>query len=172
MKIQRIKSRLEFLAHALAIETEAAERYATFADQMEVTNNPEVAGLFRKMAGHESEHARQIEMLAEGQELPHIAPWDYAWGSDNPPEGVDMSDTHYLMTPWQALTLILEAEQRAVTFFQNIVDSDVDEDTLSLAHEFLEEEQEHVDLIKVWRDRYPVPESGWDDDPDPPNQSE
>ena len=40
----------ELLAYSLAIEQEAAERYAELADQMEVHNNHEVAELFHKLA--------------------------------------------------------------------------------------------------------------------------
>ena len=50
----------EFMAQALAMEREAAQRYAEFADAMDVHNNPEVAALFRKMATIERKHAAQI----------------------------------------------------------------------------------------------------------------
>jgi rubrerythrin len=32
-----------------------------------------------------------------------------------------------------------------------------------------EEEREHVELVEKWLAKYPEPEAGWDDDPDPPN---
>ena len=38
------------LAHAMAIETEAVDRYEELADQMEVHNNPEVAAFFLRRA--------------------------------------------------------------------------------------------------------------------------
>ena len=39
----------EVMAQALGIERDAAERYSSLADVMEVHNNREVAELFRKM---------------------------------------------------------------------------------------------------------------------------
>ena len=39
-----------FLAHAHAMEVEAAERYRLFAGQMKVYNNPEIADLFARRA--------------------------------------------------------------------------------------------------------------------------
>ena len=48
------------MTQALAMETEAAQRYAEFADAMEMHNNREVAALFRKMADIEGRHAQQI----------------------------------------------------------------------------------------------------------------
>ena len=46
-----------FLAHAIALEVEAAERYEELADVMEVHNNPEVAALFRQMSEFSRRHA-------------------------------------------------------------------------------------------------------------------
>ena len=43
-------SHADFMARAYALELEASERYAQFADQLETHNNPEVAKLFRKLA--------------------------------------------------------------------------------------------------------------------------
>ena len=42
-----VASSAEFMAHAYAMEAEAAERYAEFADSMETHNNLEVASMFR-----------------------------------------------------------------------------------------------------------------------------
>ena len=40
----------ELMAYAYALEVEASERYADFADAMEMHNNREVAELFRKLS--------------------------------------------------------------------------------------------------------------------------
>ena len=52
------------MAHAYALEAEAAERYAEFAAAMENHNNREVAELFRKLARIE---LRPREQLLEEQ---------------------------------------------------------------------------------------------------------
>ena len=41
-----------------------------------------------------------------------------------------------------------------------------------MALELVEEEQEHVDLLKQWQQRFSRPEEGWDDDLDPPAMQE
>jgi rubrerythrin len=161
-----------FLAHALAIENEAVERYTTFAGQMDVTNNREVADLFREMARLEQLHASELEDRIGEAKLPEGASWEFDWPHGESPEAVDFSDTHYLMTPYQALTLVLQAEQRAVEFFEHVEQATGDDDVRKMAAEFAEEEREHVDLVRKWRDRYPPPEHDWDHDPDPPNQLE
>jgi len=161
-----------FLAYALAIENEAVERYTIFAEQMEVTNNKEVADLFREMARLEQLHADELEALVGDQSLPESASWEFEWPHGEPPESLDFSDTHYLMTPYQALTLVLNAERRAVEFFESVEASTADQDVRKMAAEFASEEREHVDRVRKWRERYPPPAKDWDDDPDPPNQLE
>lgn len=170
--MKRITTRADFLAHALAVEEEATERYAVFAGQMETTNNPDVASLFREMERLEGEHARAIESMIGDLELPRIEPWELDWGDMEQPEAIDYSATHYLMTPYQALTLVLKAEQRAVDFFQAVADGHAPPDVRTLAAEFADEEREHVAKVARWRERYPPPARDWDHDPDPPNELE
>ncbi len=161
-----------FLMYALAIENEAVERYTTFAEQMEVTNNREVAELFLEMARLEALHVAEIEKQIGDREMPEMAPWQYEWPDGTSPETVDSSDTHYLMTAYQAITLVLEAERRAVKFFEFVAGNCIDEKVREMAEKFAAEEREHVELVRKWRERYPPPERDWDEDPDPPNQQE
>lgn len=167
-----ITSKSDFLAHALAIEEEAAERYAVFADQMETTNNPDVATLFREMERLECEHARHIEEMIGSSDVARLNPWELDWGDGDAPEAVDFSDTHYLMTPHQALTLVLKAEKRAVKFFSAIAKGKADADVKRMASEFAKEEKEHVKWVKKWRKKYPPPGEDWAEDMDPPNAVE
>ena len=67
-----IRSTAEFFAQALAIEIEASDRYTLLAEQMEVHNNTEVAGVFRRMAQLEMQHhdeirARAGDLLVDGK---------------------------------------------------------------------------------------------------------
>lgn len=157
----------DFMAQAIAMEFEAVERYQELADAMETHNNSEVAALFRKMSVIESKHADQ--MLAEmgWSEIPpgtRAQPWE---GFESA-EVVPMDDVHYLMTPWHALQLALKAEQRAVRFFDAMVEAATTEPVRKAAQELLDEEREHVDLILNWLKKVPKPDTDWYEDPDPP----
>jgi len=156
------------LAHAYAIEVEAEERYTELADQMEVHNNLEVAAVFRKLARVEGLHAAQIKERAGDTELPHIPPWEYAWGSGESPEAGEVLEAHYLMTPHHALTLALHAEQRAFEFFDRLQKTAANEELRAMAAEFAEEEREHVQLVEELLARHPKPAKDWDEDLDPP----
>ena len=155
------------LAHARAIEAEALERYTELADQMETHNNPEVAALFRKMAHAEQLHVEKILERIGETELPHISPWAYQWLEAEAPESAS-GDVHYMMTPFHALNLALEAEKRARAFYARIVETATEEGILTLARELFEEECEHVRLVERWLAEVGEPEEDWSDDPDPP----
>jgi rubrerythrin len=165
-----VKDRSAFLMYALAIENEAVERYTIFAEQMEVTNNREVAELFREMARIETLHVTEIETQIGDREMPEMAPWEYEWPDSASPEAPDFSDTHYLMTAYQAISLVLEAERRAEEFYGSVARDCSDEEVRKMAADFASEEREHVEIVLKWRKRYPPPEQDWDEDPDPPNQ--
>lgn len=163
-----VKTRADLYAHALAIETEAAERYAMLADQMEEHHNAELAGLFRKLSGIEAKHAKEIEDRAADLDLPALDPWEYSWTGPDSPEALDVHEAHYLMTPHQALRLALKAEERAFAFFEGLAKTLDDPDLRPIIEEFAEEERDHVRLVKELLERYPPPAEGWDEDMDPP----
>ncbi len=158
----------ELLAHARAIEAEALERYSELADQMDTHNNRAVATLFRKLARAEQIHVEKILRRIGGADLPHIEPWAYQWLESEAPESAAAENVHYMMTPYHALNLALEAEQRAHAFYARVVETTAEGEILALARELLEEEREHVELIKRWLADVPKPEEDWSEDPDPP----
>ncbi|HRQ55847.1 MAG TPA: ferritin family protein [Azoarcus taiwanensis] len=165
-----IESVEQLLAHALAMETEAVERYNELADQMEVHNNPDVAQLFRKLAEIEQLHVHNVTELSEGVELPHIAPWDYAWETPESPESPSPSarEVHYLMQPYHAIALALKHERLGVEFYEKLASQSDREDVRKLASELRETEVEHVSLLEKWLARFEAPAKGWNEDPDPP----
>lgn len=155
------------MAQALAIEQEAAQRYAELADAMEMHNNGEVAALFRQMAAIESRHVAQLlrKMGWEHPPAPSVAP---AWEGFEGAETVAADDVHYLMRPWHALQLALRAEERAERFFGALARGADDPSIRTAALELQQEEHAHVELIRAWLARVPQPEPDWAVDPDPP----
>ena len=162
-------NRETLLAHAYAIENEAAERYQDLADQMYACNNTEVGDLFAKLAEIEAKHAAELS-LEHGAARTPMAAADYAWGNLESPEAIPFGEMHYLIQPHQALTLALAAEERALAFYKDVVNQAPTDDLRNLAQEFVLEEAEHVALVREWLQRYPEPEHDWDTDDDPPVQ--
>jgi len=161
----------DFMAQAYAMELEATERYAQFAEQLDTHNNREVADMFRKLSHIESLHAKRI---LEEMGWPSVPPMPaaYAWDEGEGPESAPLDAIHYLMQPYHALQLALACEQRAQKHFESILAGKAPKKVREAAAEMAEEEREHVRLIEAWLARVPQPSADWDEDPDPPGVSE
>ncbi len=157
-----------FLAHALAFENEAAERYDELADTMDVHRNKDVAQLFRRMANFSRMHADAVKGRASDVELPHFKPWQFQWKEAEGPEVAPVERTHYLMTPFHCLQLALHNERRGHEFYKSVADANADPEVKRLAEQMAEEELEHVQVLEEWLSRTPEPEPNWDQDLDPP----
>lgn len=161
----------DFMAQALVMELDAAQRYNEFADMMETHNNPEVGAWFRKMAVIEGKHAAQIMAERGWKEAPAHATTPVFEGFEAP-ESAPIDDVHYLMQPWHVLQLALANEERAERFFAHLASVATVESVRKAALELQEEEREHVALVKAWMLKVPQPDSNWDHDPDPPRNDE
>lgn len=161
----------EFMARAYTMELEATERYAQFAEQMEVHNNREVAELFRKLSAIEALHAKQILKAMGWPSLPAL-PVAYAWEGLEAPETAPFDAVHYLMQPYHALEIALRCEEQAQKYFEDIAAGTGPAQVKAAAHEMAEEEREHVELIRAWLAKVPQPVAGWDEDPDPPRMND
>ena len=161
----------EFLAHAVALEDESAERYEMLADAMEVHNNDEVAELFRKLMQFSEEHAQEVQTMSSGMTLPNIAPWDYNWNCPGSPENCDCFNDalDYLMTPYQALNLAIHNETRGRDFYAWVSCESPDPEVRRLAGEMASEEQEHVDLLQAMIANTDLSREAPLEDLDPPN---
>jgi len=166
-KAAPIASASDFMVHAYAMEAEAAERYAEFADSMEVHNNPEVAELFRKLSRIEQRHADQILEQMGWKQSP-VASANYRWEGTEGPETADPTELHYLMQPYHALQIALLNEKRARDFFAHLAKVTTNPGVRKGAREMEEEEAEHVHLIEEWLKRTPKPDPNWETDQDPP----
>jgi rubrerythrin len=153
----------EFMSLALAMESEAAQRYAELADAMEMANNVEVAELFRRMANIETGHARAVMAQMHWREyVPRGSP--FSEGPETPGEDA----VHYLMQPYHALELALACEERAERFYADLAAAVEDAEVREAARGLEAEEREHVALVRAWLARAEKPAENWADDPDPP----
>jgi rubrerythrin len=145
----------EFLAHAVAMEDEAAERYLELADMMEAHDNTEVAGVFRDMHRFSKLHGDSIRERVGDLELPRLKSWEYRWSS--PPEVGDEDGFDYLMVPFHALEYARDNEQRAMHYYREVATQADDPEVTRLAGEFSAEEQEHAKALERWLEQTPRP---------------
>jgi rubrerythrin len=158
----------ELLAHALAMETGAAERYSELADQMETHRKAAVAKIFRRLEQAEKARLGELTEMCSKFELPHIAPWDFKWSHSESPEAIDFTKVHYQLSVRGAILLAFEHERKAAEFYAGIALTTTDTEVQKLAHQFAEEEQQHLDWLETWLTECGPGDAQASDDPDPP----
>jgi rubrerythrin len=154
-----------FLAHAVALEQEAAERYLELADMMEAHHNDAVSGVFRSMTRFSEMHRDSIKLRVGSIELPQLKSWEYRWRS--PPEVGGEEGFDYLIDPYNALKYARANELRAMQYYRSVAEESTDPELKRLAGEFAHEETEHVTALDKWIELTPRPSTTWEDDPDP-----
>jgi rubrerythrin len=159
-----------FMAAAIAMEQEAAQRYEDFADAMEIHNNRDVAALFRRLASLEARHADELLAQRGWTSVPLVPRIAFEGG-----EGAETAPgdaVHYLMTPWHVLEFALANEERAVRFFAQLAARAGDDAVRSAALAMQAEEEEHVALVREWMAKVERPAPDWALDPDPPRYTD
>jgi rubrerythrin len=167
-QVTAIDSLPELLAHALAMETEAAERYGELADQMEIHRKAGVAAIFRRLEQAEKAHLGDLAELCARYELPHIAPWDFKWSHAESPEAIAFTKVSYQLSVREAILLAFEHERRAAEFYAGVAQNATDSEVRKLAREFAEEEQQHIGWLEAWLAECGPGDALAIEDPDPP----
>lgn len=142
----------ELLLHALIMEKEAVQRYQTLAEMMDLVGNTKVADIFSKMSKIEAKHVASIEERIADHDLPILTPSQYRWRGPESPENADSGRVYHLMNPRQAMSLALDCEEQAFSFFDDVVEDSRDEDVREMAAEFAVEEKQHVAWVREWID--------------------
>ena len=151
----------EFLAHAIALEREAADRYLELADMMESYRNDSVSALFRDMVAYSRMHHDSIVERAHGVALPALRPAQYRWTRSPEAGGEEAFD--YRIDAYSALCYARENEVRAMEYYSGVGLGASDPEVKRLATEFAAEETEHVDALDDWIARTPRPGTPWHD---------
>src|SRR3989304_6135805 len=155
----------EFLAHAGALEQEAADRYLELADMMEAHRNDAVSAVFRDMTRFSQMHRDEVQARVGAIELPQLRVWEYRWRL--PPEVGGEEGFDYMMEAYNALKYARENEVRGMQYYRSVAEESTDPEVRRLATEFADEEAEHVAALDKWIALTPRPSTTWQDDPDP-----
>lgn len=154
----------EFLAHAIAMEQEAADRYLELADMMEAHRNDAVSTVFRDMCRYSELHRDSIRARVGAIELPVLRSWQYRWRT--PPEVGGEEGFDYLIEPYNALRYARGNELRSMKYYRAAAAQAQDAELRRLAGEFADEEKEHVRALDEWLARTPRPSAPFAEDPD------
>jgi rubrerythrin len=163
-----IRSVAELLAHALAMEREAVERYTEFARFMADRERDELAELFTRLARLERDHARFLERRAAPPDPSPALVAQVRWLEAGPPDPAVHEWLARMIGPREALAIALAAERRAQAFFAELAESAVDEAVGRLAREFAAEEAEHAARLERALAAEPDSRVDWERLLDPP----
>jgi rubrerythrin len=137
----------ELYVHAIAMEREAAGRYAELAQRMDGQGSTAVAALFRMLAAQEQKHLGELERRAAGLQLPTLEA-DYTWPDSEASETTAHDAVARGITQRHALEIALQGEKRARAFFDQASRIAPDAQARGMALEMAAEEAEHVALIE------------------------
>ena len=152
----------EFYAHALAMEHEAAGRYAEFEDWFRDRGEEALAGLCRNLAQAENEHFKQLERGARGLELPAIPAGELRWLDAGSPESPARELFYRVAEPRHLLQVALAAECRAAAFFEWVVRTSSSPEVREHAREIAEEEASHVRWMRDALEYHPSWRTDWE----------
>ena len=138
----------EFYAHALAIEREAAERYAEFAAYFSDRGEEALAGLCSSLASVEREHFDGLAAACAALDLPAIGARRYRWLEADAPESMARDLVYRVATPRMLLEIALAAECRAREFFVEIARTAPSREVRELASVMAAEEAQHVQWVR------------------------
>lgn len=142
-----IESAAELYVHAIAIEREAARRYAEFAGRMDGEGNFALAALFGMLSTLEERHLTELRRRTADLDLPPLSA-DYSWPDSEAPETTARELVVGGITQRRALQIALQAEKRARAFFEHAARIAGNPGVRALAQEMAAEEAEHVVLIE------------------------
>lgn len=139
-----------FLAHAVNLEREAAERFGQLADAMEAAGNGDVGKLFRRLGEYSRLHLTDAKMRSGFREVPEIPPSDLVWPGFESPETAAIWAADPMIGREEALEIARNAEQAGLDYYKDIFNATKDPEIRMLAKEFFEEESEHVAELDRW----------------------
>ncbi|MAA88407.1 MAG: rubrerythrin [Haliea sp.] len=138
-----------FLAHSLALESEARERYLELSESLAAHHNGDAAAFFQRMAREAEQHMEEVAELAADQALPQLQPWDYTWPGPEAPESASYEALHYRMSLGEAMHLALGKERDAAAYYRQAANASLDAETRRVAAGFAAEEERHAAALEA-----------------------
>ncbi|MGD0430230.1 MAG: ferritin family protein [Acetobacteraceae bacterium] len=140
----------EFLAYAINLESEAADRFGQLADAMDACGNREVGKLFRRLADYSRLHLADARARSGFRAIPAMNPGDFSWPGMESPETAAIWAADPFIGREQALDIALDAEAASRDYYRSVFEATDDPEIRVLAEEFAMEESEHVAELRKW----------------------
>lgn len=152
----------EFVAHALAVEFEAARTLREMQDAFLARGEDELAGLCGKLADLEQEHYERLEARSRARAVQPADYRMYAWLESHDADCCPRDMVLHIASPRMLLEIALRAEQRAVDMFERAAKHAQDAAVRDLAAQLAREEGEHVQWVLDALKRTPRDHTDWE----------
>jgi rubrerythrin len=162
MKIGPDCSLEEFIAHALAVEFEAARTLRDLQAAFRERGEEELASLCARLAALEQEHYERLEARSRGLALPSVDTRLYSWLESHDADCCPRDMVLHIASPRALLEIALAAEQRAVDMFERAASHLNDAGVRDLAKHLALDEVEHVRWVQDALARTPREFTDWD----------
>lgn len=145
----------ELFALANAMEHEAATKYAELAEEMQRQRRLDLAAVFADLAAAEREHVDSVQRWSRSRRGKPPDPTLVRWEA---PETFDKDAaaeirTSRLMTPYRALAMAVQNEERAFAFWSYVAAFSGDPEIKKAAEAMAREELGHVSTLRKERRR-------------------
>jgi rubrerythrin len=147
---EKMESVEEFLAYAIKLESEAAQRFGQLADVMQSSGNGAVAKLFRQLSEYSRMHQAEAQARSGFRDIPKLSPTDFVWPDLESPEAAAIWAADPMLGRGEALEVAMQAELAGLRYYQAVFDTTDDPEIKVLAKEFVAEESEHVAALEKW----------------------
>lgn len=143
----------EFLNYAVQVEHDAAQHFATLANAMEACGNAAVAELFGQLGHYSQMHLDEAKSKASRHDVAPELPPHTAWPDLHTPERTALWAGDPALSQLDALKAALQGERRGYEFYYAVAETTKDKAIRKVAKEFVREEIEHVETLKLWIER-------------------
>ena len=139
-----------FLAHAIRLEREAADRFGQLAVAMDTSGNKAVAKLFSQLETYSRLHLAEAVARSGFRKIPELGPEEFVWPDCESPESAAIWAADPLIGADEALETALAAETAGLEYYAAVLALATDPEVIAFAREFVEEESGHVAELKRW----------------------
>jgi len=140
----------EFLSYAVKVEEDAAVHYEHLAQAMSTCGNADVATLFTQLGKYSRMHLEEAKAKCTRYDVSVELPASSAWPDNTSPEMTALWAGDPSLTRLDGLKAALQGERRGYEFYYAVAGTTEDPQIRAVAREFVREEAEHVDTLKLW----------------------
>jgi hypothetical protein len=145
----------ELYAHALAVEGEAARRFAELERYMREAGMHHIADELESIGKEEREQYELLAIGTSGRDLPKLCPWEYAAHFLGPQADIVRAPS----SAREALTIAIASERRTQNFYVDVAEHAADDTMCAFAAEMAIHESRHIAILERLLAREPDPQA-------------